>query len=65
MINWECTDATYLENVYWIQTVVVKCIIVALGSALRSTHAQIELLAALIKSEFHKKLIGKLHSFEV
>lgn len=58
MINWECSDATYLDNAYWIQTVVVKCIIITLGSALKSTRAQMELLAALIKSQFHKKLIG-------
>lgn len=49
-----------MENVYWIQTVVVKCIIVALGNALQSVRAQIELLNALIKCEFHKKLIGTL-----
>ncbi|XP_001601258.1 spatacsin [Nasonia vitripennis] len=57
MINWECSDASYLDNAYWIQTVVVKCIIITLGSALSSTRAQMELLDALIKSQFHKKLI--------
>jgi hypothetical protein len=61
MINWDCTDGMYLENIYWIQTVVVKCIIVTLGQALQSTRVQLEFLDTLIKSEFHKKLIGKLY----
>ncbi|XP_058809210.1 spatacsin [Phymastichus coffea] len=64
LINWECSDATYLENVYWIQTVVVKCIIVVLGNALNSTSARIKLLEVLIKSDFHKKLIVDTPNFE-
>lgn len=58
MIDWDCDDATYLENLYWIQTVVVKCIIVTLGKTLRSTHTQVEFLEILVKVEFQEKLIG-------
>ncbi|XP_011500198.1 PREDICTED: spatacsin [Ceratosolen solmsi marchali] len=64
MINWECSDGTYLENIFWIQTIVVKCIIVTLGQALQSTLLQLEFLNILIKLEFRKKLIVNAPDFE-
>ena len=51
-----------MENVYWIQTVVVKCIIITLADALASTCTQIEFLKSLISMEFEKKLIGKCYT---
>ncbi|XP_014213188.1 spatacsin [Copidosoma floridanum] len=64
LINWECSDATYLENACWIQTIAVKCILAALDGASRSTRAQMELLGALIECHFRDKLIVDSPDFE-
>lgn len=57
MIDWE-TDETYLDNIYWIETVVVKCLITALGKCFHSRCLQIKFLEILTSCEFSKNLTG-------
>ncbi|KAJ8669006.1 hypothetical protein QAD02_000265 [Eretmocerus hayati] len=65
IIDWDSSDASYLENVNWIQTVVVRCVMVALDKALRSTRARIDYLNVLIESEFDKKLAVNVPNFNI
>ncbi|XP_076375987.1 spatacsin isoform X2 [Megalopta genalis] len=52
-IDWDCSDGSYLNNLYWVITVAVKCILATLACGLRSTHLQIEFLKTLIKCDFY------------
>ncbi|PBC28068.1 Spatacsin [Apis cerana cerana] len=53
-MDWNCSDITYLNNLYWIATVTIKCIIATLAYRLKSSHLQIKFLEILIKCNFHK-----------
>ncbi|XP_050480517.1 spatacsin isoform X1 [Bombus huntii] len=53
-IDWNCSDTTYLNNLYWIAIVTIKCLIATLAYGLRSTHLQIKFLEILIKCNFYK-----------
>ncbi|KAK1131494.1 hypothetical protein K0M31_017777 [Melipona bicolor] len=52
-MDWNSSDITYLNNLYWIAIVVIKCVIATLAHALRSTHLQIKFLEILIKCNFY------------
>ncbi|XP_078044398.1 LOW QUALITY PROTEIN: spatacsin [Augochlora pura] len=52
-IDWNCSDGSYLNNLYWVITVAVKCILATLACGLRSTHLQIKFLETLIKCDFY------------
>ncbi|KAG7198542.1 hypothetical protein KM043_005909 [Ampulex compressa] len=51
-MDWECSDTTYLENLYWITATVVRCVVMTLAYNLRSTHVQIKFLEVLQKCNF-------------
>lgn len=53
-MDWNCSDITYLNNLYWIATVTIKCVIATLAYRLKSSHLQIKFLEILIKCNFHK-----------
>ncbi|XP_031835040.1 spatacsin isoform X2 [Nomia melanderi] len=52
VIDWNCSDDSYLNNLYWVTIVAVKCIIATLAYGLRSTYLQIKFLETLIKCNF-------------
>ena len=57
MIDWE-TDETYLDNAYWIETVVIKCLITALAKCFQSKCLQIKFLETLNSCDLYKYLTG-------
>ncbi|XP_076176182.1 spatacsin isoform X3 [Ptiloglossa arizonensis] len=56
VMDWNCSDNTYLENLYWVAIVAIKCVIATLAHGLRSTHLQIKFLEALIRCNFSADL---------
>ncbi|XP_023290455.1 spatacsin isoform X2 [Orussus abietinus] len=56
IIDWECTDMTYLKNVSWIASVAVNCIVVALAQSFCSSYMQIKFLEVLVKLNFNADL---------
>lgn len=62
MMNWK-TDESYLDNIYWIETVVVKCLITALGKCFQSKCLQIKFLEILTSCDFFKNLTGDYKKF--
>lgn len=59
-MDWNCSDNTYLENLYWVAIVAIKCVIATLAHGLRSTHLQIKFLEALIRCNFSADLPGTM-----
>lgn len=62
MMNWK-TDESYLDNIYWIETVVVKCLITALGKCFQSKCLQIKFLEILTSCDFFKNLTVNAPNF--
>lgn len=62
-MDWNSSDTTYLNNLYWIAIVVIKCVIATLAHALRSTHLQIKFLEILIKCNFYTNFPGIVISY--
>ncbi|XP_076620109.1 spatacsin isoform X1 [Colletes latitarsis] len=54
VMDWDCSDNTYMENLYWVAIVAIKCIIATLAYGLRSTHSQIKFLETLITCNFYE-----------
>ncbi|XP_017759699.1 PREDICTED: spatacsin [Eufriesea mexicana] len=64
-MDWNCSDSTYLNNLYWIAVVAVKCIIATLTHGLRSTHLQIKFLEILITCNFHMNFPVLVPNFQL
>lgn len=62
-MDWNCSDITYLNNLYWIATVTIKCVIATLAYGLKSSHLQIKFLEILIKCNFHKNFPGIIMNY--
>lgn len=62
-MDWNCSDITYLNNLYWIATVIIKCVIATLAYRLKSSHLQIKFLEILIKCNFHKNFPGTVMNY--
>ncbi|XP_053975278.1 spatacsin isoform X1 [Hylaeus volcanicus] len=64
VMDWDCSDNTYLENLYWVAIVAVKCIIATLAYCLNSTHLQIKFLEILMKCNFYADLPVYVPNFQ-
>ncbi|KAF3424657.1 hypothetical protein E2986_01902 [Frieseomelitta varia] len=62
--DWNSSDTTYLNNLYWIAIVVIKCVIATLAHALKSTHLQIKFLEILIKCDFYTNFPVSIPKFQ-
>ncbi|KAL7289760.1 hypothetical protein TKK_0016361 [Trichogramma kaykai] len=65
MMDWECDEATYWQNVYWIHSVAINCIIVSLDDSLDSTYSRLQLLTTLKNENFHSKLSVDAPNFDL
>nr|XP_034171053.1 spatacsin isoform X2 [Osmia lignaria] len=55
-MDWDCSDTTYLNNLHWVASVAINCVITTLAYGLRSTHLQTKFLKILIKCNFYADL---------
>ncbi|CAL7936629.1 unnamed protein product [Xylocopa violacea] len=63
-MDWNCSDTTYLNNLYWIAIVAVKCVIATLAYNLRSTHLQIKFLELLVRCNFYANFPVSVPNFQ-
>ncbi|KZC04326.1 PREDICTED: spatacsin [Dufourea novaeangliae] len=52
-LDWDCSDGSYLNNLYWFTIVAIKCVIAILACGFKSTHLQIKFLETLVKCNFY------------
>ena len=58
IMDWESSDSGYLENKFFIETVIIKCICANLSYALKSTQTQIEFLKIIVESNLNEIFSG-------
>ncbi|CAK9804301.1 SPG11 [Anthophora quadrimaculata] len=63
-MDWNCSDNMYLNNVYWVVIVAIKCVMATLAYNLRSTHLQIKFLKLLTRCNFSANFPVSIPNFE-